>query len=49
MRVVSQSIYNFLYIFILLLLFGFIYSLLGIQLYGGKFAAIKDTDDNPIR
>ena len=36
-NVVGKAISSFMYIAILLFLFIFIYSLLGMQLYGGKF------------
>ena len=36
-NVVGKTISSFMYIAILLFLFIFIYSLLGMQLYGGKF------------
>ena len=44
MRVLANSIDSFIYIALLLFLFIFIYSLLGMQLYGGKF----NFDDNEV-
>ena len=35
--VISKSIWSFVYIALLLLLFVFIYALLGMQIYGGRF------------
>lgn len=37
MKVVSNTISSFMYIFLLLILFNYIFALLGMQLYGGKF------------
>jgi len=36
-EVVSKSLEDFMYIFMLLILFNYIYALLGMQLYGGSF------------
>lgn len=41
--VIINSIQSFIYIFLLLMLFTYIYALLGMQLYGGKF----DFEDSP--
>ena len=35
--VVSKAIEDFMYIFLLLILFNYIYALLGMQIFGGKF------------
>ena len=37
MDVVSKAIEDFMYIFLLLILFNYIYALLGMQIFGGKF------------
>jgi len=37
MRVISSTVEEFMYIFLLLLLFNYIYALVGMQLFGGKF------------
>lgn len=48
MRVITQviisTIEEFMYIFLLLILFNYIYALLGMQIFGGKFLP-----DNPTR
>jgi len=37
MRVISSTIEEFMYIFLLLILFNYIYALVGMQLFGGRF------------
>lgn len=37
MKVLGESIDSFIYISLLLILFLYIYTLIGMQLYGGKF------------
>lgn len=37
MKVVGNTLTSFIYIFILLILFNYIYCLLGMSLFGGKF------------
>ena len=44
MQVISNSIEEFMYIFLLLILFNYIYALLGMQIFGGTFIF-----DNPPR
>lgn len=42
-EVISQTLQSFFYIFLLLILFNYIYALLGMQMFGAKF----DFDDAP--
>ena len=37
MKVISNTISSFIYIFLLLILFNYIYALLGMQIFGGQF------------
>jgi len=42
MRVISSTIEEFMYIFLLLILFNYIYALVGMQLFGGRFNNMTD-------
>ena len=46
MKVIGSTIEEFMYIFLLLILFNYIYALVGMSLFGGKFEDEEDTRMN---
>ena len=46
-QVIGEAITSFAYVGILLILFLFIYSLLGMQLFGGRFPEPEDVEERP--
>lgn len=43
MEVIGKALEDFMYIFFLLILFNYIYALLGMQIFGGKFNFVEAT------